>query len=81
MTEPIIIDSNVGLPSWFNSGFIISICSLIGGGITMCLRYFLKSRCTTIKCFCFECNRDVIPSTDLNEVTISTPPPVTTQTN
>ena len=80
MTEPIIIDSNVGLLSCFNSGCIISICSLIGGGITMCLRYFLKSRCTTIKCFCFECNRDVIPSTELNEVTISTPN-VTTQTN
>ena len=80
MTDSIIIDSNDGLPSWFNSGFIISICSLIGGGITMCLRYFLKSRCTTIKCFCFECNRDVIPSTELNEVTISTPN-VTTQTN
>ena len=80
MTEPVIIDNNVGLPSWFNSGFIISISSLIGGAITMCLRYFLKSRCTTIKCFCFECNRDVIPSTELNEVTINSPT-VTTQTN
>ena len=61
----------MSIPSWFNGTFILSLITLVGGGATACLRYFLKSRCTSIKCCCVECVRDVIPSDNLNEVSLS----------
>ena len=59
------------IPDWFNGTFILSLITLIGGGGMACLRYFLRSRCTTIKCCCIECQRDVLPSESLNEVSLS----------
>ena len=59
------------IPEWLNGTFILSLITLVGGGATACLRYFLKSRCTSIKCCCISCQRDVIPSDNLNDVTLS----------
>jgi hypothetical protein len=66
------------LPDWFNGTFILSLITLVGGGATACLRYFLKSRCTSIKCCCIECNRDVLPADSLNEVSLSGTPRIPT---
>ena len=66
------------IPEWLNGTFILSLLTLVGGGGMACLKYFLKSRCTSIKCCCMECQRDVIPPDNLNEVSLSgttrTPP-------
>lgn len=40
-----------------NSTFILTMTGMIGTGIGVLLSYFLKSRCTLIKCCCFECQR------------------------
>ena len=42
--------------------FILAVLGLFGGGGSALLIYFLKSRCKTIKCFCIECERDVLPN-------------------
>jgi len=59
------------IPNWLNGTFILSLLTLVGGGGMVCLKYFLKSRCTSIKCCCVECVRDVIPADNLNEVSLS----------
>ena len=59
------------LPDWLNGTFILSLLTLVGGGGMACLKYFLKSRCTSIKCCCVECVRDVIPADNLNDVSLS----------
>ena len=59
------------IPDWLNGTFILSLLTLVGGGGMACLKYFLKSRCTSIKCCCVECVRDVIPADNLNEVSLS----------
>lgn len=61
----------MSLPDWLNGTFILSLLTLVGGGGMACLKYFLKSRCTSIKCCCMECQRDVIPSENINEVSLS----------
>lgn len=68
MSEPTIID-NYSF-KWVNGTFVLSLVTLLGGGSAYCLRYFLKSRCTRIKCGCIECVRDPVPSNELGEVTI-----------
>ena len=65
---PIIVD-NYSF-DWVNGTFILSLVTLLGGGGAYCLRYFLKSRCTRIKCGCIECIRDPITEDHLNEVQI-----------
>lgn len=41
---------------------LITIIGLVGSGLSAMLIYFLKSRCSTIKCCgCVECEREVIP--------------------
>jgi len=47
------------IPEWMNGTFILSLLTLVGGGGMACLKYFLKSRCTSIKCCCISCQRDV----------------------
>ena len=59
------------IPNWLNGTFILSLLTLVGGGGMVCLKYFLKSRCTSIKCCCVECVRDVIPPESINEVSLS----------
>lgn len=67
---PIIIDSDGYSYNWVNGSFVLTLVGLIGAGSAYCLTYFLKSRCTRIKCFCIECIRDPIAEDHLNEVQI-----------
>jgi hypothetical protein len=40
---------------------LITIIGLVGSGLSALLIYFLKSRCSTIKCCgCMECEREVL---------------------
>lgn len=40
---------------------LITIIGLVGSGLSAMLIYFLKSRCSTIKCCgCMECEREVL---------------------
>ena len=62
-----------------HSTFVLTICTLLGGGIGVVLTYFLKSRCKTIKTPCLSCDRDVI-QLDSKDIEIATdrqtaPPP------
>ena len=60
------------IPNWLDDTFILSLVGIIGGGGLYCLTFILKSRCRDIECCCVRCERDVIPPTDLNNVSIST---------
>ena len=42
--------------------FVLAVLGIFGAGGSALLIYFLKSRCKTIKCFCVECERDVLPN-------------------
>jgi len=70
---PIIIDSNGYSYNWIDGGFVLTLVGLIGAGSAYCLTYFLKSRCTRIKCGCIECLREPIAEDHLNEVQIDVP--------
>lgn len=78
-TTPIIVDTNGYSYNWIDGGFVLTLVGLIGAGSAYCLTYFLKSRCTRIKCGCIECLREPISENQLNEVQIDvprgTPPP------
>jgi len=40
---------------------LITIIGLVGSGLSAMLIYFLKSRCSTIKCCgCIQCEREVL---------------------
>jgi hypothetical protein len=67
---PIIIDTNGYSFDWVNGTFILTLVGILGAGSAYCLTYFLKSRCTSIKCGCIECIRDPITEDHLNEVQI-----------
>jgi hypothetical protein len=43
-----------------DSAFLLSLAALIGGGVLACLRFVLKSRCSVIRCWGVECQRDVL---------------------
>lgn len=43
-----------------NGAWLISVLGLSMTCVTATLVYFLKSRCTSIKCCGFECERDVL---------------------
>ena len=68
--QPITIDTTAYSWNWIDSGFILTLVGLLGAGSAYCLTYFLKSRCTRIKCGCIECLRDPITEDHLNEVQI-----------
>jgi hypothetical protein len=69
-SQPITIDTTAYSWNWIDSGFILTLVGLLGAGSAYCLTYFLKSRCTRIKCGCIECIRDPITEDHLNEVQI-----------
>jgi hypothetical protein len=52
--------------------FILAVLGIVGGGGSACLVYFLKSRCKTIKCFCFECERDVLTNVSASIRSVTT---------
>ena len=43
-----------------HSTFVLTLCSLISGGLALILTYFLKSRCKTVQLGCIKCVRDPI---------------------
>jgi hypothetical protein len=49
-------------PDWLekHEGFVITIVGLLGGACGIMLTYFLKSRCTKIKCCGFGCDREPV---------------------
>jgi len=41
---------------------LLTIIGMVGSGFSVLLIYFLKSRCSNIKCCgCIECDREVLP--------------------
>lgn len=48
-----------------NSTFFLTLIGIIGGGCGILLTYFLKSRCTEIKCFGLFCKRSPIELNDI----------------
>lgn len=58
------------LPVWFDSGFILSLTAMIGGGCGYLLVFCLKSRCRTVECCCIKCERDVIPPNQLSQIEV-----------
>ena len=59
------------LPIWLDDTFILALVGIIGGGGVYLLTFCLKSRCRVINCFCVKCERDVIPPTELNNISVA----------
>jgi hypothetical protein len=67
MTDPVSIDAVVELigamngpsPDFImrNGGWLITVIGLFSACVGGVLTYFLKSRCSEIKCLCFSCKR------------------------
>jgi hypothetical protein len=53
-----------------SEGFLLSAGAMLMGVAAGCLSCVLKSRCQKIKCCGIECERDVIPSQDLANVSV-----------
>ena len=51
-----------------SESFLITIIAAIGTLIAGILACALKSRCSRIKCCCIECDRIVIPPSELNQI-------------
>lgn len=56
-----------------HSSFLITVIGIASGGLGIVLTYFLKSRCTEIKCGCLSCRRNPIPL-DIEEVAVTVEP-------
>lgn len=54
-----------------NSNFLLSTFGMVGLCLSGLFLFILKSRCKTFKCGCIECQRDVIPVEDLNDITLT----------
>ena len=48
-----------------SESFILSVIGATGALISIIFASMRKSRCNQIKCFCFECNRDVMSKEEL----------------
>ena len=59
-----------------NSAFLLSVFGILSGCLAGLTAYFLKSRCTKIKCFCVHCERDPLPADaiEIDPETISSLP-------
>ena len=64
MSEPETFTKFVEL----NSGFIITFFGMFGACISGTLVYFLRSRCSHIKCCCIECTRQPISEENIASV-------------
>ena len=65
-------ESNQPVPYYyfFDDTFILTILGLLGGCGTAIISYFLRSRCTRIRCGCIECIREPLPP---DQVSIEVP--------
>lgn len=61
-----------------NGSFILMIVAAASGFAGIFFTYFLKSRCTTIRCFCITCDRDVV-TLDADHATIDQAAAVSSQ--
>ena len=61
-------------PSWLerHEGWTITMVGVLGGGLGVLLTYFLRSRCTKIKCCGLGCDREPLTVEQI-EVLDSTP--------
>lgn len=64
-----------------SEGFMIAIFGGFSALIAGVLSCALKSRCTRIKCCGVECERNVIPASELNNVHVEIPTPQQVQRN
>ena len=64
-----------------SESFMITIFAGFAGVLAGVLACGLKSRCSRIKCCCIECDRNVIPPDQLNNVRVELPMPQQTATN
>ncbi len=53
---------------YFDDTFILTVLGMVGGCGTALIAYFLKSRCTRIRCGCIECIREPLPA---DQVTVN----------
>ena len=51
-----------------NGTWLLSMLAVVMSCITLTLGYFLRSRCTSIKCCGVECSRDVLNLTEENDL-------------
>ena len=58
-----------------NSAFILTFTGILGSCCTGVLVFLLRSRCTKIACCGFSCERNVIPASQLTNVTIESNDP------
>lgn len=56
-----------------SESFILTLCGILTGFVGATLTFCLKSRCSEIKCCGVYCKREVIPATNLNDVSIEIP--------
>jgi len=56
------------LPTWVDSGFILTLVGMVGAGGGFMLIFFLKSRCHTIECCCIKCERTPLEEIDMHRV-------------
>jgi len=54
-----------------HSSFLMTVIGIASGGLGIVLTYFLKSRCTEIKCGCLSCKRKPL-ELDIPEVVVET---------
>lgn len=55
---------------WIDASFVLTMTGMLSGCVTYLLIFFLKSRCTTIKCGCITCERAVLNGSDLHNVSV-----------
>jgi hypothetical protein len=53
-----------------NGTWVITFTGILSACVSGTLVYFLRSRCTQIKCFCFECKRIPITEDNINSVSL-----------
>lgn len=56
-----------------SESFILTLCGILTGFVGATLTFCLKSRCSEIKCCGIYCKREVIPASNLNDVSIQIP--------
>jgi len=55
-----------------NSAFVLTLLGLFGAGLSGIAMCVLKSRCTTIKCCCIQCERSVLSEQAVTELSAET---------
>lgn len=53
-----------------HSSFLITLIGILSGSVGVVLTYFLKSRCTEIRCFGMWCKRKPMESTDVESADV-----------